>query len=231
MLRNLIIGNGEVGNSLYKYLISKKQQVEIRDIKEIQTQNEYDMLHICYGYSDKFIQQTKDYIKRYKPKYVIVHSTTIVGTCKKLKVIHSPIRGIHPHLEKSIKTFTKFFGGNVDSTLKKWIESTFNKTVIVPNSNTTEALKIWSTTQYGVMILLEKEIHKYCKKHKLPFNVVYTLANETYNEGYKKLGFNHFNRPILKHMKGNLGRHCITNNCGLLDNYFTDLIIQKNKKL
>lgn len=244
MLNHLIIGQGQVGTSLCKYLVSKKQSVQTRD-KTVRSckactnscvvctkidEDKCDILHICYGYSNNFIKYSKEYIKQYKPKYVIIHSTVPVGTSKKLKAVHSPIRGIHPHLEKSIGIFTKFFGGKIDDTLEKWIELTFNRSVIIPNSNVTEAVKIWSTTQYGLSIILEKEIHKYCKKHKLPFDIIYTLANQTYNDGYEELGYSQFNRPVLEHIPGKIGGHCIIPNCKLLNNDISKIILKENNK-
>ena len=232
MLTQLVIGNGQIGSSLLKFLQTKKQEVDVRDLATSGTQEQYDILHICYGYSDEFIDITKQYSARYNPDYLIVHSTVPIGTCKQINAIHSPVRGIHPHLAKSIETFVKYFGGmQIDKELTRWIESTFDNYHIVNDSNITEALKLWSTTQYGLMILLEKEMHEFCKNHNLPFDIIYSDSNKTYNEGYEKLGFPQYTKPILKEHPGKIGGHCVIQNCELLNSYIAKLIIEQNKKL
>ena len=232
IFKQLIIGNGEVGQSLYQYLLLQKQNVQIRDKENNSKLQHYDIIHICYGYSTEFVQHSKEYIKQYSPTYTIAHSTVPIGTCKQINAIHSPVRGIHPHLAKSIETFVKYFGGmQIDKELTQWIEATFDNYHIVNDSNVTEALKLWSTTQYGLMILLEKEIHAFCKNHNLPFDIIYSDSNETYNEGYEKLGFPQYTKPILKEHPGKIGGHCVIQNCELLNSYITKLIIEQNKKL
>lgn len=243
----LIIGNGEVGSSLYKYLRKKQDSVFdvviddkiqsyssvfIRDRQDNNHILQYDMLHICYGYSKTFVSDTKKYIKMYSPRYIIIHSSLPIGTTRKINknAIHSPIRGIHPHIEKSIGVFVKYFGGKVDDILKEWINSTFINNHIVDKPEITEALKLWSTTTYGVSIMLEKEIYRYCKKHKLPFDVIYTMSTESYNKGYTELGCPQYVRPILKNMPGKIGGHCVIQNCKLLDSPIAKKIIRENSK-
>ena len=101
--------------------------------------------------------------------------------------------------------------------MKEYFEKVGIKIKLVDHPNDTEALKLWSTTQYKRFIELEKEIYEWCGKNKLDFEIVYTDVNETYNKGYKKLGMNHVNRPVLKHIKGKIGGHCILPNYKLLN--------------
>ena len=115
-MKTLIMGGGEIGNSLYSVL-SKEYEVSVYDIKTHSNKHKskftsnVEIIHICFPYSYKFIQYVKEYQKKFKPKYTIIHSTVPVGTCRKLNVIHSPCIGIHPHLEESLKNFTKFLSG------------------------------------------------------------------------------------------------------------------------
>ena len=114
-MKTLIIGNGEIGKSLQSVL-SKEYNVSMYDIRECSNlddyiHNEFEIIHICFPYSDKFIQFVQEYQKIFKPKYTVVHSTTPTGTCRKLDAIHSPCIGIHPFLEEGIRTFTKYLGG------------------------------------------------------------------------------------------------------------------------
>ncbi len=94
---------------------------------------------------------------------------------------------------------------------------------------TSEALKLWDTTQYGWMIVLNKEIKKWCDENGLDFEVIYTEANKSYNEGYQKLGRPEVMRPYLKYMSGKVGGHCIVPNCRLLNSEIAKFILKKNR--
>jgi hypothetical protein len=90
------------------------------------------------------------------------------------------------------------------------------KTRTYENARTTEALKLWSTTQYGRMIMLEKEIYEWCQENDVDFDAVYTQHNQDYNEAYLKLGRPDVVRPWLKHIPGPIGGHCVLPNAKLL---------------
>lgn len=222
-MNSIIIGAGEVGKGL--------QQVIGGDImdKVVDTTKSYDIIHICFPYSDKFKDFVKQYKKVFKAKYVVIHSTVPVGTSKSLKAIHSPIRGVHPYLDKGIRTFVKYFGGKDAGKIAKIYSNCF-PVKVVKDSDTTEAIKLWDTTQYGAMILLNKEIHDWCIKHKVDFDIVYTDANETYNDGYEKLGREEVVRPYLKYMDGKIGGHCVANNVELFESETCTKIKNYQKK-
>ena len=92
---NLVIGMGEVGKAIQQILGCDSINSNFDNLKD------YDTIHICFPYSDEFIEQVKSYQETYKPSLTIVHSTVPVGTCKKLGAVHSPIRGIHPQWSRS----------------------------------------------------------------------------------------------------------------------------------
>jgi len=207
---------------VYDTWIKDKEQLDVSGI---------EILHICYPYSERFVEITKDYIKKYKPKYTVIHSTVPVGITRKCgeNVFHSPVRGIHPDLEGGLKTFVKYLAP-VNQELKEYFNRAGIKITMVDEPEITEALKIWSTTYYGWNIIFEKELYKWCQKHNLDFNIIYVDANKTYNEGYSKLGRKNVVRPILRHMKGKIGGHCIIPNCELLDSEIAKIILKFNKK-
>jgi UDP-N-acetyl-D-mannosaminuronate dehydrogenase len=207
---HLIVGYGEVGKALHKVL----GKAEWIDTKKKLTMAIPDVIHVCIPYQKYFEDQVKVYVK--SGALVIVHSSVPVGTCDKLGVVHSPIRGVHPHLEKGIRTFVKYFGGKDAEKAANIFRKLGLKTKVYPDAKTTEAMKLWDTTQYGRLIMLEKEIHDWCKKNNISFDAVYNEANKTYNEGYTKLGMSHVVRPILKHMEGEIGGHCVLPNAKLL---------------
>ena len=65
-------------------------------------------MHICIPPIKGYEQIIKSYIGIFKPRYTVIHSTFAVGTAKKLKCFHSPVRGIHPNIAEGIKTFVKY---------------------------------------------------------------------------------------------------------------------------
>ena len=124
--------------------------------------------------------------------------------------------GVHPNLEEGIRTFVKYFGGKA-----AWVPAEeFKKLGIdvhyTATAKTTEALKLWDTTQYGILITLQKEIYAYCKRNQVDFSQVYTHANQTYNEGYTKLGKPEVVRPFLDQQDGPIGGHCVIPNANIL---------------
>lgn len=210
-MRHLIVGYGEVGKALHKVL----GRAFIQDVLfETWWGAPVDMVHICIPYSKDFKRTVKFY-KRLKVP-VIIHSTVPLGTSKGLKVTHSPIRGVHPNLAKGIKTFVKYVGGPDAKVAAKAFKDAGIKVKILKDSRTCEALKLWDTTQYGRLIMLQKEIYAWCKKNKVPFEEVYTEANRDYNAGYVSLGRPEVVRPYLKNVPGPIGGHCVQPNAKLL---------------
>lgn len=220
-MKHLIIGAGEIGQALQKVF-----KCDIRDVEDIPVQK-YDILHIAIPNSKKFVDIVKGYKKLYKAKYVVVHSTVPVGTCNKGDFIHSPVTGVHPYLAKSLKVFTKFVSN-------KKIAEEFKKygipAVYVKGSSNTEAGKLYALAIYGINVLLEKEIYRYCVDNKLNYDVVYRQFVEMYNSGYSKMGMKHIKMYELVHKKGSLGGHCVVQNSPLLKTPLTRVLVRENKR-
>lgn len=211
-MKNLVIGLGEVGSAIQKIL-----QCDGYDAAGPLAQGDhYDVLHICFPYSEPFVGYVRGYIELFQPSLVIVHSSVPLGTCDPQGWVHSPVRGVHPNLEEGIRTFKKYFGGNLAAEASWIFRERGLDCYVTEHARTTEALKLWDTTQYGVMIALQKEIYSYCKRHNLDFDLVYGDANRTYNEGYNKLGRQEVARPHLKQIDGPIGGHCVIPNAELL---------------
>lgn len=224
--KHLVVGLGEVGMALVKVFKCSGED----SFKNIESKVEKcDYLHIAFPYSKTFIKCVKKYIKKYNPKYTIIHSTVPIGTSEKLGALHSPIRGVHPHLAKSVCTFKKFIGGKNSLKVAKEFKKYKIDCICTNNSMDTEALKLWDTTQYGVFIMLNKEIHTFCEKNKLDFNVVYSLANKTYNEGYTKMLRPEVMRPFLEYRNEKIGGHCVINNAKILNSPSAKMIVRLNK--
>jgi len=223
---SLIIGAGEVGTALFETL-RDKYEVYLFD-KGFDSIGRVGVLHICFPYSKDFNKEVKRYLKLVRPKYAIIHSTVPVGTSRSLNCYHSPIRGMHPDIVKGLKTFPKYLAPK-NNFLKRYFDKVGIKIVEAAKPETTEYLKIMDTTQYGLNIIIEKIMHRYCLENGLDFEIAYTHANKTYNEGYRKLGKSNVQRPVLKHVDGKIGGHCIINNCDLLDSPLTKFLKKQNK--
>jgi len=221
---SLVCGLGQVGIAITSIL-----ECDGIDKNQIAPAKNYKYLHICFPYNSEFIKQVRYYQFLYSPDYIVCHSTVPVGTCKKLNMVHSPVRGKHPDLEKSIRTFVKYFGGDDAYACAQAFQEKGVKVKCLKYSQDSEAGKLFDTLIYGVNILIEKEIHEFCKNNSLNFDMVYTNFCETYNEGYEEMGLPQFKKYILKHVDGPIGGHCLLSNAELLDTPFAKLLCKSSK--
>ncbi len=230
-----ILGYGEIGSALAAFYKNPK----IKDLKRDDDLSGVDVLHVCIPWSDNFVAILEKEIRHIKPKITIIHSTVVPGTTKKLTstfygmVVHSPVRGVHPHLHKGIKTFVKYIGADskrAGQMAKKHLESLGIKTKVFFPSISTELGKILDTTYYGLCIAWHGEMKKMCDSMHVNFDQVVTDFNTTYNEGYAKLGKHNVVRPVLLAPSKYIGGHCVVPNTKLLKKYFSspaiDLILQ-----
>lgn len=243
-----IVGVGEVGSAI-SIILSKKFLVFKKDINfdEI-AKIKIDFLHICIPYNNYFIKEVIKQIRKCKPKLTIIHATIGVGITRKiykntnLPIVHSPVRGTHPNLEKDIKKFVKYVGPvNAKSAKLAFIhlQKAGLKVELMKNPEETELGKLLDTTYYGWNILFTKLVGRLCEDLSLDFDNVYTKFNKTYNEGYRK-SKPQVLRPILKYShsddkQGGIGGHCIMENTKLLNEQyhlnFTKFLIEENEKL
>lgn len=226
-MTHLVVGLGEVGSAVQNVL--KCDGFDHKTGGDFAAK--YDYLHICFPFSDEFVYQVKRYVEIWQPQHVIVHSSVPLYTCDPHGWTHSPIRGVHPKLELGIKTFVKYFGGYRSFEAAEPFRQLGIICQCTERAATTEALKLWDTTQYGVMIMLQKEIHTFCEKHGLDFDMVYTDANHTYDIGYEALNRPEVTRPYLKYMPGPIGGHCVIPNAHLLDSPIAKQLIEFNDQI
>lgn len=229
----LIVGCGIVGSAIKEIEEEAGNNVYIKEVDQsLGTETKYDVMHICIPYIDGLFETTTvDYILTYNPTLTIINSSIPVGTTEKIHlqvnnntgktinhIVHSPIRGTHPHMYKGIKEFVKYIGGDEESgeLAIKHLESIGIEPYYSGVPKTTELMKLLDTAYYGLSILFAKEVQKYCKYLKLDFYKVYTHPNKTYNLGYKNLGMEHVVRPILYPPEGKISGHCVSQNFELL---------------
>lgn len=212
-MKHLVIGHGEIGTAIAR--IFDCEWIDSRVYKEHGIKH-YEHIHICFPYSDKFEKEVEEYQTIFTPKFTVIHSTVPVGTCRKLNALHSPIRGLHPHLYEGIMTFEKFIGGEQASLVAHEFRRHGLKVILCDKQETTELGKLLDTEYYRACIEFTQRAKELSTKYDVPFAEVYRDFNRTYNEGYVKLGHPEYVRPVLQPIMTEIGGHCITSNKGLI---------------
>lgn len=223
-----ILGYGEIGKSVEKVYLDfpDDYEISIKDLNRDDGIEDSYILHVCIPYVDRtFIDTISDILQKHSPEITIINSTVAVGTTKEisnatgLKVVHSPVRGVHPNLYEGLKTFVKFVGGDessISSEVADHYASLNIRTKICNSSETTELAKILSTTYYGVIIAWHGEMKKMCDMYGVDFDEAITNWNQTYNDGYAALGKDNVIRPVLYPPPPSIGGHCVVPNTKIL---------------
>jgi UDP-N-acetyl-D-mannosaminuronate dehydrogenase len=230
-----ILGFGEIGQAIAKFYKNPR----VKDLNRDDGLAGVDVLHICIPRGNNFVNIVRSEIKKIKPKLTIIHSTAAPGDTKKIggMIVHSPARGVHPFLYEGIRTFVKYIGADdkkAGEMAKRHFESLGIKTKVFMPSITTEIGKILDTSYYGVCIAWHAEMKKICDKFGINFKDAVTDFNQSYNEGYKKLGKNNVIRPVLFVPEKGIGGHCVIPNAKILKKFIKskalDLILQYEPK-
>ncbi len=232
-MKSIIIGRGEVGLSLYHVLREYDKEVDVLDKHDERIgSSKIYMMHICFGWSDNFEDEVKRYQELYNPEITIVHSTVPPGTCDRLKVCHSPVRGRHPYLQESIKKFVKFVGGTYADEVAEYFRKVQIRTIICRKAITTEIGKILSTNFQYVCVEFTKEAEQLAEKYGVNFNEAFTMFNQTYNEANIEMGHPEYIRPTLVPIQKKVGGHCLEANLELMQSKFGDFMkkLKKNEK-
>lgn len=219
----LVVGAGEVGTALHAVL-SRAHPTAIRDLEPVDVQAE--VLHICIPWSDEFVTAVRRYEVEHGAELVVVHSTVPVGTCDPEGWVHSPVRGRHPDLVDSLLTFVKHCGGERAKEAAAVLEDAGIDVAVHGRAAATEAGKLWELAQFGLQVTIEKQIHAWCTENGIDSDVAYRQFAETYNAGYEALGELRFVRPVLRHMPGPIGGHCIRQCSALLDHPLAQMVAE-----
>ncbi len=218
MANALVIGMGEVGKALTEVLATAHRVFTYDAAWQVQesTPKPVQVMHIAFPCNDRdsFVAAVQRYQAEYSPRYTIVHSTVFPGTTAAIggNTFYSPVRGVHPRLAEGLTTFDTFIGNKPSPNLGDWLTHYLVSAgfkVQWEDASSLEAAKLWSLAQYAASILVEKEIHAYCKQRGLDFDTVYTFWNHSYNRGYQELGMPWVTRPVLIHQDGPIGGHCV----------------------
>jgi len=225
--RHLVVGAGEVGTAVHAVLACAHDAL-IRDVEPVPVPA--DVLHICFPWGDGFVEQVGKYVSEHEARLVVVHSTVPPGTCDPYGWVHSPVRGRHPHLAESLYAFVKHFGGlRAAEAAAQW-DAAGVRVEVHERAVDTEAGKLWELVQYGLQVAVEKAIYGWCREQGADFDVVYRRMAMSYNDGYAQLGHGRYVRPVLTHMPGPIGGHCVVQNARLLGHPLAELVIEASER-
>lgn len=239
-VKNLIVGCGQVGRALMSVLEAPGYDPQAGYMERDGIT--CDTIHVCFPYSEgerppevstnvwwqNFHKWVRDYQSLFQPKITVIHSTVPIGTSDSLNANHSPIRGRHPQLADSIRAFVKYVGGPQAQEVCAELRSFGIDARPVNSSRDTEAAKLLDLMQFAASIAIEKEIHEFCGRLGLDFDLVYREFNASYNAGYSEMGSGHFVRPVLDHTPGPIGGHCIIQNMKHIDSETARRVLDLN---
>lgn len=237
----MIVGLGEIGSSWFKVVSNTNANVLGIDIKgnrnkNVKRQKGKIIMHICIPFIKDFEKTVSNYIKQYKPTLTIINTSCKVGSTReiykltKANIVHIPVRGVHPNIDKGIQKFVNSIGpinGKSEKLAKGYLDLLHIKYQTFNNPEETEMAKLLDTSYYGWAILFSKQVYDLCKDYNLDYKNVYKKFNETYNKGYIKLGKNNVIRPILIPPQifnrkiginnNKINGHCVRTNLEILD--------------
>ena len=238
-MTDIILGMGEVGETLFDLLVDRKFDcigIDLDDSKcKNYTENEIienpQYLHVCLpGELEKFTDIVIEWINKIKNiQVVVIHSTVKPGTTKTIQerlsipILFSPVRGVHRRFLDDIKKYTKFIsfdGTEINSKIKKDLENRFEKVDWMSTTKTAELAKILvDTTYYGWLINYAQITKMICEKENVDFDEMWKFADEI----HENLG----NRP--KMFPGIIGGHCVIPNLDLVEYENLDIIKKINE--
>jgi len=226
MDKHLIVGMGEIGQAI-KAIFKDAQTLDLES-KDIMSPLE--VLHICFPFSESFVDDVITYQHRFNPSHTIIYSTVPIGTTKQiLGAVHSPIEGRHPELELSIRTMPRWIGVN-DNEEGFFFTGLFTDKYIntrqVFNSDFTEFLKIRSIAKYGINLIWTDYEKSVADKIDMDFELLKEFDRD-YNKLYHELGENWAQRYILDPPEGKIGGHCLVPNAKLLNEQYPNEWLEK----
>ncbi len=238
-MTDVILGMGEVGQTLFDLLVDRKfdcvgidlDNSKCKKYSENEVIKNPEYLHVCLpGELTGFTDIVLDWIDKIKNiQVVIIHSTVKPGTTKIIQekltipILFSPVRGVHKRFLNDIKKYTKFIsfdGIEIDPKIKRDLENRFEKIDWMSTTKTAELAKILvDTTYYGWLINYAQITKMICEKENVDFEEMWKFADEI----HENLG----NRP--KMFPGIIGGHCVIPNLDLVEYENLDIVKKINE--
>lgn len=223
-MKQYVIGAGQIGRAIAEVL---GPDTLLGDVGAEPVP--VDVLHVCFPWTRNFDHAVRAYQHVFRPSLTVIHSTVPVGTSRRLHAVHSPVTGRHPRLAESVRTFRKWFGGSRAAEAADLFAAVGVQTETTPDAETTEAGKLWQTLQFGLLVAMEKESRRFATEWHADPDVVYREMNRDYNDGYAALG-EPWRLPILDHMPGGIGGHCVIPNARITPTTLADALLMLDRE-
>jgi UDP-N-acetyl-D-mannosaminuronate dehydrogenase len=220
----IVIGLGEVGRPLYEILRSSESfDVYGYDLREDISPHGLgelprgpDFLHICYPYTEEFIDTVLEYVRILRPKALLIHSTVLPGTTRSIHMKagiptgYSPVRGRHPNLKRDMMLWPKWVSSYPLESTQLFAGHSAKAGFKVRVASSPEALelaKLFETAYRAVMIAAWHEIHRLSRTFNASLEEIANFIAEV----HEVLG----DRPV--YYPDHIGGHCLIPNTELLD--------------
>ncbi len=210
---SLVIGLGEVGRPLLDVL-GRVHRVEGIDLPPSDAPSRIAMMHVCYPAEiQDFVHVTREYIARYNPAVVVIHSTVPVGTTRavqgnlKVPVVHSPVRGKHARMRDELLHYVKFIGAtdaNAAAGVAKHFEAAGMRTRQLSSPEASELAKLTETTYLGLLVAFAQDVDRMARHVGVAYDEIADF--------YKEIAY----LPGVQFFPGVIGGHCVMPNIALL---------------
>lgn len=237
----MVVGLGEVGRPLYD-LLSESGAREVFGVdadasKSVDRPEDVpapvDFLHVCYPYGQRFVEDTAGYVERFRPRYVIVHSTVVPGTTRAVHgrtgvpVAYSPVRGMGARIKKHLRFWPKWVSAlprEASRPVAEHLEAAGLKVRVAEcGPESLELAKLWETVYRAVMIAAWQELHRAARR----CGADVTAIAEFVAEVHRVLG----DRPV--YYPGAIGGHCLIPNVRLMRGFHPsplwDFVLRSNE--
>lgn len=210
---SLVVGLGEVGRPLLEVL-GRAHRVEGIDLPPGAAPGRVAFMHVCYPAEiEGFVDVTKQYIARYKPSVVVIHSTVPVGTTRAVQgdltvpVVHSPVRGKHARMRDELLHYVKFIGAvdaKAGARVAEHFEAAGMRTRQLSSPEASELAKLTETTYLGLLVAFAQDVDRMARRVGVGYDEI--------AEFYKEIGY----LPGVQFFPGIIGGHCVMPNIALL---------------
>lgn len=224
----VVLGLGEIGEP-FRTILARRWDVAGLDIDIDPGVDQTDFLHVCYPFDiPDFVGATVDYIERFDPSSVVIHSTVAPGTTEQVQkrvpdvpVFYSPVRGKHSAMEEHMLSYRKFVAGpdqDFDS-VRKHLEEAGLVVDRMQNPKALELAKLLETTYFGVLIAWAQEADRFARSVGSDHETVKRFVEEV---------------PFLpsEYFPGFIGGHCVMPNIEILrslrSSQLLDFIVDSN---
>lgn len=215
----LVVGCGEIGTAIAQCYARNNIQCVAHDPDQGATAlvAEYSIVHVCVP-----AEAVPDAVKLCNTDaVVVVHSTTLPGTCDALRqthrhLVHAPVEGRHPMISEYLTRWAMPVSGSPEGVYAAvaHLRRAGIPASIQPGScKTTELAKHLSTLRLGWDVAFMRMAYRICEAEGVPFAQVYTEFTRAYNTVYAPEGKA---RPVLSADRGVSTSHCCGPNSGTL---------------